>query len=214
MRFDVTDRVPATAELAEQARPALLGLWEAVFPAPGAVLVCPVTPRAGATTVACGLGVAGVARGADGRVVVVDFDLHRGGVQRRLRLADGPGLADVLMGRIPLADALQRVGPDRLDVLTSGSLDGITADAVGGASAENAHAELRDWYDYLIVDAPAVGRYPDAEVLAAMVGRAVLVARPRRTAGAAISDARCRLEAAGATVLGAVLNGGARSGSG
>jgi len=212
MRFDITDRVPATAELAEEIRPDLLALWQAVFPEPGAVMVCPVARRAGATTVACALGVAGAAEGPGARVVLVDFDLRRGRLQRRLGLTDGPGLADVIMGRIRLADALQRVGPDELDVLTAGQAAGITADHVGGANAEKALADLREWYDYLIVDVPVVGRCPDAEVLAAMVGRAVLVARPRHAA--AIADAGGRLAQAGAEVLGVVLNGGAGRGSG
>jgi len=213
MRFDVTDRVPATAELAERVRPALTALWEAVFPAPGAVLLSPVGRRAGATTVACGLGVAGAGAGRGGRVVVVDFDLRRRRVQRRLRLADGPGLADVLMGKIPLADALQRVGPNELDVLTAGDADGVSADHVGGATAEKALAELRDWYDYVIIDTPTACRYPDAEILAAMVGRAALVGRRRHLRGRAVTEARRRLAAAGAEVLGVVLNAAAGSGS-
>ncbi len=215
MRFDITDRVPAIAELAGEVRPAFAGLWESVFGECGAVLVCPLARRVGGTTVACGLGLAGVSDGRARRVVVVDCNLRRPGVRRMLNLADGVGLAEVLAGQVALDDALQRVGPDELDVLTAGAAEvrqrpGHFSEPgerpVTWSRPSQIIAELRRLYDYVIIDAPPVGAQLDAEALTPPAGRALLVARAGRTSPSAIDEARQRLESVGGNVLGVVMN--------
>ena len=65
---------------------------------------------------------------------------------------------------------------------------------------------LADGYDYIIIDAAAVNHYPDAQILTATVPDVVLVSHSEKTPREAIAQAKKRLEAAGGTIAGLVMN--------
>jgi len=185
-------------------------LWSSVFGggpgSPGSVLVCSAGVGEGATTVACGLALAGAAAGS--RVALADLNVRRPGVGGALRLSetDGDGVRAVLAGRAEPSEAARRLGPHGLDVLPVGPADG----AQRAPDAERAGAlldDLRRRYERVVVDAAPVNPHPDAGLLAGLVDGVVLVARCGRTPREALGRARRRLDAAGARVLGVVLNG-------
>lgn len=212
----------AAAGLAPQAEDIFKGLWTSLFYAPSSppksVLVCSSNPREGATTIACGLALAGssgsVAAGTEttepvrstGRVVLVDFNLRTPAVSDMLNVANGLGVSNVLVGRKELGEALQHVGPGQLDVLTAGNECGQVLEVLRTDRIRAVLDELQRRYDYIIVDAAPVNQYPDAQVLAEVVESVVLVARCQQTPREALLQARKRLEVGGGKVAGVVLN--------
>jgi non-specific protein-tyrosine kinase len=204
---------PATAVLSAKAADVFRGLWASVFytgaAPPTSVLVCSSNHGEGATTIACGLALAGAGEPDPARVALVDFNLRTPKVDRRLRLANGAGVSDVLVGAAALDEALQRVGPGRLDVLTAGEQAQRLVEVLRADGVRRLVTDLQERYDRVVVDTAPVNLYPDAQVLARAVGAAVLVARYRRTPRESLLAAKRRLTTApGAAekLLGAVLN--------
>ncbi len=204
---------PATAVLSAKAADVFRGLWASVFytgaASPTSVLVCSSNHGEGATTIACGLALAGVGQAEQARVALVDFNLRTPKVDRRLRLANGAGVSEVLVGAAALDEALQRVGPGRLDVLTAGEQARRLAEVLRTDRVRTLLDDLEQRYDRVVVDTAPVNPYPDAQVLAQAVAAAVLVARYRRTPRESLLAAKRRLTTApgiGEKLLGAVLN--------
>ena len=213
---------PAAAELAPQAEDIFRGLWTSLFytsqSPPKSVLVCSSNPGEGATTIACGLALAGsnnsgrseteasdTTRSA-GRVVLVDFNLRSPEVSNVLNVANGLGVSNVLVGQKDLGEALQHIGPGQLDVLTAGSECGQVLEILRADRVRGVLEELQRRYDYVIVDTAPVNQYPDAQVLAEIIGSVVLVAHCRQTPREALLQAKKKLQAGGGKVAGVVLN--------
>ena len=206
----MSETTAATAVLTPKVESVFRGLWASVFYAPTdppkSVVVCATNPGEGATAVACGLALAGAGREERSRVVIVDLNLRSPAVDRRLRLTNGSGVSDVLTGAAELDAALQRVGPGRLDVLTAGKAQDSLLEVLKTDGLRRLMDELTARYDQVVVDTASVNQNPEAQVLAELVGGVVLVARYRHTAREALLQAKRRLEAGGARVLGTVLN--------
>ncbi len=212
----------AAAKLTPQAGDILKGLWASLFytsEAPKSVLFCSSNPREGATTIACGLALAGsngsddgeandeseMARSA-GRVVLVDLNLRTPAVGNTLNVANGMGVSDVLVGKMDLSEAIQHVGPGKMDVLTAGSKCGKVLDILRADRVKSILDELQQRYDQIIIDVAPVNQYPDAQVLSEAVEAIVLVARCQHIHREALLQAKKRLQAGGGKIAGVVLN--------
>lgn len=206
----MSENAAATAVLAPKAESVFRGLWASVFYAPTkppkSVVVCATNPGEGSTATACGLALAGVGRAEGTSVALVDLNLRSPAVDSRLRLSNGAGASDVLTGQANLDTALQRVGPGRLDVLTAGNVPDRLLEVLQVDGLRRMLGELETRYDHVVVDTAPVNQYPDAQVLAELVGAVVLVARFRHTPREALLQAKRRLEISGARILGTVLN--------
>ena len=208
----------ATAELTPQAQDVFGSLWTSLFYAPQtppkAVLVCSSDKAEGATTVACGLALAGSARAISGanatasmpRVVLVDFNMRTPSVSERFNIANGLGVSNVLVGETELDQALQRIEPGQLDILTAGSQCSRVLEVLQVDRVRKFLDQLQQRYDCIIIDTAPVNQYPDTQVLADAVGFVVLVVRYLRTHREALLQAKKRLELGSGKVLGVVLN--------
>ena len=119
-------------------------------PHPRAALFTAASPVSGTTTVL--LNVAALfTQDGGGRVLVVDANFARPAVARRLAVAEAPGLAEVLGQTVPLAWALQPTAVDNLQVLTAGQPAAGTAAAMA-ADFPRLVAQMRQWFDWVLVD--------------------------------------------------------------
>jgi Mrp family chromosome partitioning ATPase len=66
--------------------------------------------------------------------------------------------------------------------------------------------KLRDRFDYVLIDAPAVAAHPETALLAAQADGVILVAQQHATRCESLEAARAALESARAHLLGIVLN--------
>lgn len=141
---------------------------------------------------------------AEQRVLLVEADLRSPGLARTLQLQPGPGLSDVLTGRVLPADAIRTVGG--LDVLAAGSTVPDPAQLLGGSGMHSLLAELRSVYDTVILDTPPLMSHLDAFVVAAAADRTLLVAAYGRTTTEDLSAALRSLGVVRGAVLGTVFN--------
>jgi Mrp family chromosome partitioning ATPase len=99
------------------------------------------------------------------RVVVVDANLRRAALAQRLGLASGPGLREVLAGRLPVEEALQPSVLPGLVALTAGEMEGVALARLAGESMRSVLAHLREEHDLVLVDGPRWDGRPEVVAL-------------------------------------------------
>ncbi|BBY28617.1 polysaccharide biosynthesis tyrosine autokinase [Mycolicibacterium sediminis] len=161
----------------------------------------------GKSTVAVNLAAA-FAEGGNS-VVLVDANLRQPGVGVRTATSDARGLTSAITGRAPLSAILQVAQFDGLNVLTAGKLGRSNpADLLSSPACGTLFQELRQSFDYVIVDAASLLEGPDAEAAARWVDGVLLVARPKRSKISDLHDCMDHLENINVDVIGVVLNEG------
>jgi len=169
--------------------------------APPTIAVTSAVRGEGRTTVSLGLART-VAHDGETRVVLVEVDLERPSLAVRLSLQPGPGLADVLMGRATLRNALVLV-EENLWVLPAGD----AGDRVPRLLRQIANGALTikaDSADVVILDLPPVMTDAYAPLIATATGAILLVVRGAATPYKVVRAAVERFD--GARPQGIVLN--------
>ena len=140
------------------------------------------------------------------RVALVECDLRRPLIAKRLGLDDGVGTTSVLIGKVALRDALQPYGDTGLDVLACGPIPPNPSELLQSHAMEKLLGELREQYDIVILDAPPLLPVTDAALLAAQADGALLVVRHGKTTRDQLRHAVERIEAVDAKPIGVVIN--------
>jgi receptor protein-tyrosine kinase len=161
-------------------------------------------PGEGKTTTVVNLALA-LAEGGE-RVILVEGDLRRPKVAEYLRLEAAVGLTTVLIGKLPLNDAIQSTSNGKLDVLTSGATPPNPAELLKSSSMTNLITSLREEYDVVLIDAPPLLPVTDGALLSAQADGALLVVRHGKTTTDQVAIAIDRLDAVGAAPVGVVFN--------
>ena len=170
---------------------------------PRVIVVTSSLPGEGKSTTA--LNIALALAEAEHNVVLVDGDLRRPTVHKKLDLIGAVGFSTVLSGGTLLSDALQKTRFPGLTVLTSGAIPPNPSELLGSHSARKLLADLREQFDYVIVDSTPLLAVTDAAILAAGADGVLIMARFGQTKRDQLSHAIGNLVDVGATVLGAVL---------
>lgn len=156
------------------------------------------------------------------RILLVDADLRRPIINRRLGLPREPGLTDVLVGTIPWRTAVRTVtdlmlGPlgvdhimnnpalDNFNVLTSGAIPPNPGEFLSSPNLLDLLAEFREEYDLVLVDAPPILPIADAITMSSRMDTVILVYQVGKIGRSALKRAKFLLDHAGAKMLGIVL---------
>ena len=162
----------------------------------------------GKSVVASNLAIAFAQQGS--RTLLVDGDLRRGRLHRALGVRQDPGLAHLLLGRSSIEEAMQEVEVGNagrsLFFISSGAFPQDPAELLGSVKMRELAAELRERFDFVVIDAPPLGPVADAAVLGTSADATVLVARADVTDRAALEDAVVRLRRLRVPIAGVVLN--------
>lgn len=142
------------------------------------------------------------------RVILIDGDLYRPNVHRLLPV-DHPdrGLAQVLLGDVPLRDAIQRVSGTQLEVIPAGAVHGNAFSAATPSRMRRLVKMLEAKYDIVILDAPPIEVVSDGLMMSTACAGAILVTRSGTTPIMLVQRSLKRLRRLNARILGIVLNG-------
>lgn len=161
-------------------------------------------PDEGKSSVVANLAVA-IAQGGS-RVLAVGADLRRPALHRAFGLSHHVGLTSVLMGRVPLHEAVQHVDRWSLDVLPSGPLPPNPAELLGSRQMAALLEEMKQRWEMVLLDTPPVVALSDAALVAARTDGVLLVVSSHHTPRDIVVAARRQLEQVGARILGVVMN--------
>lgn len=147
---------------------------------------------------------------AEKTTLVADCNLRRPALHEFFGLRKSPGMSDMLAGACTLRRALQEPLP-RLNVLPGGLIPSNPTELLSSKRFSNFLSHVREEFDCVLLDTPAVGPMPDTAVLAGQVDGVLLVLDAQKVNRGGVKAAHS-LEAVGANVLGTVLNRRKRSG--
>jgi capsular exopolysaccharide synthesis family protein len=141
------------------------------------------------------------------RVIVVCCDLRRPRLHEFFGLSHEVGFTSVLLGEVPLAQALQPAADGRLLVLASGPRPPNPSELLSSQRAADLFESLTDRGDLLLVDSPPVLPVTDALVISGIVDATLVVGTAGNTAKRGLHSAITALRQVDAPLVGAVLNG-------
>lgn len=144
---------------------------------------------------------------ADKRVLLIDCDLRRPKLNRLLCLSSEFGLSNLLLQPKLRDEAILHSEVTGLDVILSGDIPPNPSELLGSQRMENLLNDLRQKYDYIVLDTPPVNMVIDAVVLAPQCDGVVFVVRMNQSERGAVIHAVEQLQYANAKILGMVLNG-------
>jgi polysaccharide biosynthesis transport protein len=148
-----------------------------------------------------------IAMAMDGKqIILVDADLRLPTVHEKLGVPQQPGLTNVLLGRLPLEDALRETDVPGLRILTAGLLPPNPAELLNSAAMRRLHEELKDHADMVIFDGPPCLATADAQVIASFVDGTLYVIHLGETKKTAIRHSMELLRQAHAKTLGVIFN--------
>jgi succinoglycan biosynthesis transport protein ExoP len=141
------------------------------------------------------------------RIALVDCDFRRPQVARYLGLRSGPGLAAVLSGRKELRDVVLRPADSRenLAVFPAGRLQEEVYPLLYKGKLEPLLAQLREDFDFIIIDSPPILPILDQGFLVDIVDGMLLVVKARSTPKDMVRAALETLETN--KIIGVVFNG-------
>jgi Mrp family chromosome partitioning ATPase len=154
---------------------ALTGPWPGG--GPQVMMLASSASGLGTTTVILNLAITWARQGAQ-RVVVVDGNLRRPAVATRLGLPPAPGLREVVARSVPLPRALRETGQPGLVALTAGEALAPGGAWPAGAALQAVLGQLRNHFDWVLVDAPAWDGGPELVALGPACDAVYLVLRP------------------------------------
>ncbi|MDR5684517.1 MAG: CpsD/CapB family tyrosine-protein kinase [Armatimonadota bacterium] len=171
---------------------------------PGVVAVTSVEEGDGATTTAVNLAKTIASSGA--RCLLVDGNLRRPELHRLFDVDPRPGLADLLADPTTMGYAIRITSVENLDLVAAGESAWPPQRLIDPRHLQRCFAELRQRYPYVVIDTPAVRRYPEALTFARTADGVLLVIPGHGSSRQAQREAYMLLERVDANVLGAVLN--------
>ncbi len=140
------------------------------------------------------------------RTLLIDANLRNPGAGALFNLGGGKGLSDILAERADLS-AIQRI-PSFVDlsVLPAGTLAPNPAELLSRSNLIDILATLGGDYDVILLDTPAAQIASDFQTVAARAGGAIIAVRKHHTRISEVAGIKDMIAAAGAEVVGAVIN--------
>lgn len=144
------------------------------------------------------------------KVLLIDCDLRRPSVHKKLKFKKGVGFTEYLTGQVELGSVIQTsVDSDSslaFDVIPCGETPPNPMELLSSEKMKNVLTALRKSYDYIVVDLPPIGEVSDALALAKLVDGMLLVVRQNYCTRTALSQAVKQFEFVESKILGIIFN--------
>jgi len=115
------------------------------------------------------------------RALIIDADLRQPCAADYLGIETDCGLSEVLTGETKLLEAIIKLQPSGLHLLPGGAAREDVAELLSGPRFGHLLDDARKMFDYIIIDAPPLGVFTDANLLINRADAAVLVLRAAKT---------------------------------
>jgi receptor protein-tyrosine kinase len=147
-----------------------------------------------------------LAKNASRPVCLVEANFRSPALPELFGTTNHYGLTDAILEKGPIGPFAKLVNGDNLWLLSSGSLAADSPNLLSSDRLSERVAELRQDFEFVIIDAPPLTRYSDALVLGQLSDGLVLVLEADSTRREAASVAASTLRSASIPILAYVLN--------
>lgn len=171
---------------------------------PKSLMVTSAIPNEGKSTFSTNLAITMAFSGS--RVLLVDADLRRGSLDRAFQLQAERGLADCLSSDVPWQDVILATHYEHLHLLPRGNTPGNPGELFLQAKTPRLLQEIRDAYDYVVIDTAPVLATDDTPTLAPYLDGTIFLLRMSHTSMRLVANALQTLYQRQVPVLGLALN--------
>ena len=171
------------------------------------LLVTSTVPQEGKSSTVARL--AKTLAGTGEKVLVVDCDLRRPTQHFHLGTEREPGLTSYLAAPRDVTDwnpFIRHTSHANLDLMTAGPIPPNPPELIGGERFRDLLAQLREGYDWVLIDSPPSMSLSDTSLLAALADMTLLVVQHNETDKDVIQKNVQNLKRVGANLIGAILN--------
>lgn len=171
------------------------------------ILLTSCTPNEGKSTVAIRLS---QALAEDNKnVIMIDADLRKSVLVGRHGIVgekEIKGLSHYLSGQASLDEVICQTDVEGMYTIFAGPITPNPTELLGNKYFERMITEMRDQYDYIIIDAPPLGSVIDAAIITKVCDGAILVIENNVISYRFAQEVKKQLEMTECKILGAILN--------
>ena len=169
------------------------------------IAITSTIPNEGKSSVSFNLAVSMADAGK--RVIFLDTDLRKSVLVGRYKINKAvKGLTHYLSGVNQFDEVVYATNVDNLHVVFSGPVPPNPSELLGNKYFKNLVKQLRENYDYVIIDTPPVGSVIDAASVAQECDGVILVVSSGEISYKAVQKSKDQMEKSNCRILGAVLN--------
>ncbi|MDO4289501.1 MAG: CpsD/CapB family tyrosine-protein kinase [Eubacterium sp.] len=140
------------------------------------------------------------------RVLLMDCDLRKPTIAGIFEARRGVGITNALLAERPLAKCIQQTEVDQLYIMDCGPLPPNPAELMGSGKMRGLIAELRDKFDYILIDTPPIGVVSDALTIKEAVDGYILTIEIDRIKKEELARVMENIHNTGTFVIGTVIN--------
>ena len=167
------------------------------------IVVTSPLPGEGKSTTASNLALAFSQGGK--KVLLLDCDMRKPTLHKKFKISNINGLSDILVGDKVLKDVAKKYNSN-LTILTGGKIPPNPSEMLESKIMENFIEEMKNYYDYIIIDTAPINIVTDAKNLAAVADGVVLVVKARSTKRNDIIQSIESINKVNGKIIGTVLN--------
>ena len=111
----------------------------------------------------------------DKKVLIMEGDLRNPSVHRMFNISNIKGLTDILLQNKVFADCVHCTDVKNLHVLTCGAIPPNPSEMLSSKKIRDFIKSLREYYDYVFIDAPPIGIVTDAGIISTYTDGCIFV---------------------------------------
>lgn len=142
----------------------------------------------------------------DKKVLIIEGDLRNPTVHRMFNLSNSHGITEILTGKKSFQECVYKTEVQGLEVITCGKIPPNPSEMLASKKMKAFIESLKDYYDYIFIDAPPIGIITDAGIVSTYTDGAMLIVGSKEVDIEMVKIAKSRLEKVNANILGLVLN--------
>lgn len=167
------------------------------------IVVTSANPGEGKSTTAGNLALT-LAEG-EARVLLVDCDMRKPSMHKNFRVTNTYGLSDVLLQKQKVMD-VAHMYKKNLHIITAGKIPPNPAEMLASKSMTLFLEEMKEYFDYIVLDAPPVQAVADPQILSTKVDGTLVVVRAGVTKKDDVQNSIASLKKVNANIIGTVLH--------
>lgn len=171
---------------------------------PKLILVTSAVPSEGKTTTAGNLALTMATAGA--KTLLVDCDLRRGSMHETFEVKNTPGVGEILIGEVPWEDAVAKTKTSNLFFIPRGEPLSQTSEYLLSSTTPTFLKEIREQYDYVIIDSAPIMAADDTTSLAPYVDTVIFIVKLSSTPARLVANSLDQLYDRQVNIGGVVLN--------
>lgn len=140
------------------------------------------------------------------RVLLIDADMRKGYLHKRLALSADNGLSELLSGTTTPAECIKKTNLDGMDVVTRGKIPTNPSELLMSEQFSKALGNLASDYDLVMVDTPPILAVTDPAIIGSYCGTSLMVARYESCTLKQVLAAKARFDQNGVDIKGVVFN--------